>query len=935
MDRKSDSLYDVWRRIEEEAEQARQTFVRSLDESWAILRELIEAQSAFLREDAGINELLGRTGAPRLASLEDLLEKIAVPLFRQPVEKLRRYRPQEKAYRALEDYGIRLEALARSLPRSLMVSGSERKQVMGTVAGRTLSGSFRTWQHHPKPLPVRALVRDRTNRLTLRRAPLDGAFLLRMAQAYLHVDDCWSIVRNRVLASLLGQPFDASIPEEDYRIWLKEWQQLDGSARSVLAKLDAFVAKTPVELARVLLRAPKPSTAPALNKRTDKLVSCRAYWARQQRAAEASLDTELALVDTIPQMVRVSHEALRELSIEYGDLVAELDEVIGWLEEWRAGNREGMFPPARSPLVSATERTGAWIRAVGDAAGTRIFEVVETVEPRREMPGWRQPWRKLRPLDELQRALGRNGRTRAQEGFSEAEAAHNAILGDIERAREVVSFSLDVLAQDAEAGREIAGEGIDNALMLVQNQRARAADVTPAVEVRLAYSLTAAFEETALALELHRLGFWTHVARRRGRSLAQTVNTLVLAKTKRAGREAMSLASRARQEVLVRLGWVSPPTARMTPVFRRAYVGEVLPLGGRTRNLPLIYGRLFRLAPVEDPRFLVGRDDEMAAMAEAKRLWKQQRSASVLVIGARGSGKTSLLNCACLSVFEGEAILRANFAERMVTAAQVRSFLAARVGCDPADLEEHLNHHPRIIVLEEMERCYRRSTNGFEGVRELLNILLATSQKNLWALSLNQYAFRLLDRAEQISQYFSVRVMAMAVEPNEMRNAILMRHNLSGLRLLFAPPPEAGNRPQSWRGKFGLDRDAEEVFFQSLYQLSGGIFRSAFEMWLSYIERAEGGILYMKYPEKIDSGPITSSLTLEDEFTLLAIGQHGSLTEEDHAAIFECDLAESRRLMQRLLAREILEPDPLMPGLRIRPEAARVVSEALHRRNLG
>jgi hypothetical protein len=83
-----------------------------------------------------------------------------------------------------------------------------------------------------------------------------------------------------------------------------------------------------------------------------------------------------------------------------------------------------------------------------------------------------------------------------------------------------------------------------------------------------------------------------------------------------------------------------------------------------------------------------------------------------------------------------------------------------------------------------------------------------------------------------------------------------------------------------------------------------------------------------------DLSPVIDDLDVADLFALVAILQHGSLTPEEHAVIFQTNVAASRSQMDELLAREIIENDPHRPGFRIRPEALRVVREALYRRNL-
>lgn len=87
-------------------------------------------------------------------------------------------------------------------------------------------------------------------------------------------------------------------------------------------------------------------------------------------------------------------------------------------------------------------------------------------------------------------------------------------------------------------------------------------------------------------------------------------------------------------------------------------------------------------------------------------------------------------------------------------------------------------------------------------------------------------------------------------------------------------------------------------------------------------------------PLQPDYDPIIATLTLQDAFSLQAILQHGSLTPEEIAQILDLRVEASRAQMDRLGAWELVEQDPRCPGLRVCPEAGRMVHIALHRQNL-
>jgi hypothetical protein len=338
---------------------------------------------------------------------------------------------------------------------------------------------------------------------------------------------------------------------------------------------------------------------------------------------------------------------------------------------------------------------------------------------------------------------------------------------------------------------------------------------------------------------------------------------------------------------------------------------------------------------VQDPRFLVGRDREMAAIEEARTFWESQRPVALIIVGERGSGKTSLINCAARRSLADLELIRGEFSQRLVTPLAMRQFLAELVGAgDPGQLTQALAARKRVIVIEELERSFLRQVGHYGAIRELQRLIAATCASTLWVLAINELAFQFLNAAVDLGPTFSHRINAGTATSADLRQAILLRHELSGLRLQF-PPPAQTRRPAGWfRRALASPQDSESEFFELLARESGGVYRSAFDMWLGHIEGAQAGILYMKILESPDLGPVMGDLSQEELFTLLTIPQHGGLTAEEHAIIFQKTVDASRGVMDRLLAREIIEPDPGRPGFRVRPEAMRIVRETLYRKNL-
>jgi hypothetical protein len=289
----------------------------------------------------------------------------------------------------------------------------------------------------------------------------------------------------------------------------------------------------------------------------------------------------------------------------------------------------------------------------------------------------------------------------------------------------------------------------------------------------------------------------------------------------------------------------------------------------------------------------------------------------------------------CQGIFAGRDILRTQFSERAVTPEAIDSFLRNLLQLPPGvDLEAAFKSKRRILMIEEGERIYLRKVGGLEGACHLMQWIQRTAVTTLWIIAMNDRAFQTLCAGAQFSRAFSHRINAMSVSRGDLENALLERHRLSGLRLEFAPPPASDPRVSRIRNWLGLEESPQQLYFNSLYQQSGGVFRSAFELWLSSVERVEGEKLKIRQPLDPAFAPLRDELERQDLFNLLIIQEHGSLTYEEVSEVLCENVEVTRARMDRLAALGLIENDPEHPGSRVRPEAHRFTSAVLRRVNL-
>lgn len=833
-------------------------------------------------------------GAPTIEALNSWLSTVSGGLLVRPLSTWMEKKPLARLLAAIQEYDSWLDDFIRRLP------GGVREQAASDL-----------------------LLQTR------RRSPIEGALESVLASGLLQLVAPWQISRR-----LLSTP---GAEKADLRPQVEWWQNATGqNAQRALKALDAYNV-----WARDAILAFKP-TEPGQTKRVSertrrKWVATRdaqvRHWARRQRATQAMLDLERHLALIASDFTSETVSALDSLDSEHWDVISELDSAIEWIEKVQASGQRYPPPHTQARLVSAEDRTAAWESRVAEHLRAHLPAAVECVSLNRSVLRRKSPWRQLEPQKIALESLYQSCRPLALEGLREAQSSHTAIVRNIERAREVVAFGFESGSEGG--GLEVAREALSNALGLLQYQRQTLTSVRPSAESSLVRAEAAVLLQIHTRFEESGAGLLAYETRRGAGRAARRSLDAALGVLRRSTRTLMRGLQTTAEWSLIKLGWVAPPATQVDPVAERARLGGILELHFGARELPLLYRRLFRIEPVEDPRFLVGRSAEMAGLSRALSRWNSGSPAAVLIVGDRGSGKTSLLNCAAADTLCRDKVVRAHFSERITTAQEMDDFLRRLLQAPPeTDVEALLLEQRRVVVLEELERTYLRRIKGFDAFDRLMRLIDKTAGATFWILSINSTAFRYLNRVANLGRSFTHRINAMAVPQTEMTSAILQRHNLSGLRLMFAPLPQGDPRVSRLRKILAMEPDPQQAFFSSLYSQSRGVFRSALELWQDCIERVEGGLVSMRQPLDPNYQPLLSELNQDDAFTLQAFMQHGGLTEPELAEVSGITCQTSERRIARLLALELLEEEPSFAGFRVRPQAGRFARDVLHSRNL-
>ncbi|MFT7589444.1 MAG: hypothetical protein ACI959_001662 [Limisphaerales bacterium] len=126
--------------------------------------------------------------------------------------------------------------------------------------------------------------------------------------------------------------------------------------------------------------------------------------------------------------------------------------------------------------------------------------------------------------------------------------------------------------------------------------------------------------------------------------------------------------------------------------------------------IPEEYSRRFEINALQDASQLAGREVELEAIDQAWKNWSVTAN-PLLIIGEGGCGMSSLINSETYEV-------------------------------------------PPVVIIENVERLFRRRVNGFNLLDDILLFIHTTKEKIFWVASINQYAAYYLNEVRNFANNF-------------------------------------------------------------------------------------------------------------------------------------------------------------------------------------
>ena len=321
------------------------------------------------------------------------------------------------------------------------------------------------------------------------------------------------------------------------------------------------------------------------------------------------------------------------------------------------------------------------------------------------------------------------------------------------------------------------------------------------------------------------------------------------------------------------------------------------------RRLPLMYQKLFENVPLKEERFYMARQVEIDRMNDAFENWKAGRFSPVCIVGEQGSGITTILNFFTKSTAREVPVTRLEVQQNIIEEEQLLKLLATAFSSitfnsvDELIAEIREMEETRVIVLENIHNLFLRSSGDFGNLFRLFKLVSQTNSKIFWLTSCYIYSWKLLDYTSDISNYFAYVIEFSTMSSEQLRDAILKRHQVSGFSLTYLEP-ENFIVKKSYQKMSDDDKQQflKNMFFEELGQYAQSNLSLAFIYWLRAIQKVEEGEIFIQ--QKRVNFSFLNSLKTPELTTLHSILIHGGLDLQAHSRIFRCEAESSfRKLM--------------------------------------
>jgi Kef-type K+ transport system membrane component KefB len=234
-------------------------------------------------------------------------------------------------------------------------------------------------------------------------------------------------------------------------------------------------------------------------------------------------------------------------------------------------------------------------------------------------------------------------------------------------------------------------------------------------------------------------------------------------------------------------------------------------------GLPETVRRWFDPAPVTDERIFAAHRRLFDHILDAESSRAEAGQSSVLIIGGKGSGKSSLLNM-CELELPSATHLRLH-ASDFSGGTSLFEALGALLECPPTDaaLSRHLAFRAPAVFVDDLPSWISASPRRQLELARFLRLIADTRRHAFWLVSIDTTLLALFNELENVEEVFTHLVRLPALGLEEVKHLVESRLEQLNVEVIFQP-----RRRNRWHARLGASRESERLY-RALWLASGGV----------------------------------------------------------------------------------------------------------------
>jgi len=341
---------------------------------------------------------------------------------------------------------------------------------------------------------------------------------------------------------------------------------------------------------------------------------------------------------------------------------------------------------------------------------------------------------------------------------------------------------------------------------------------------------------------------------------------------------------------------------------------EFLSKASGEENLPFIYKRLFDPSFEIDERFYIPPKGLYNSIESAYNGWKANLDTNSLIIGEKGSGKSTAIQFLKKKFFADHETVQLQFDQTFYTTEELIDRICKALNFKGADSIEELaekilnRKNKAVFIVENLHNAYVRNIHGFQALESFWSLMSLTKEKLFWVVTTSRYSWKFFEKMSGADQYFSHITAADSLNKENLEDAIMTRHKATGYDLMFEPSL-AMKKSRTLKKIIDDEKKTQEYlreyYFARLSNIAEGNLSIAIIFWLQSIGSFDENEFTIKPLEiaDVDKLEIPSRNVL---FTLAAFVIHDKLTTEEVALALHQSKVESNLMLNRLKSKGIL-----------------------------